>query len=222
MSLKRWGIIAAGLGVLAMAPGSASAAPPIYDGGMVFSAIQGPDGPEEYSWEVQLGSDQGIEQVNDQELSVFYIEDHHSVLGIRARPAHDAEGAAVPTSLRLDEGNVVTLIVHHRAGNPAAGGAPFTYPVTGGSGWEGGFQTYQVKGPPGDVPPPEPPHCVVPKLKGLTLSASRVQAKNAGCRIGAVRRASGVAAKRGHVARQLPAPGAVLAPGTAVHLRLGR
>jgi hypothetical protein len=186
-------------------------------------AIQDPAGPEEYSWEVGLDTDQELEQVDDQHVVVVFDgEESRVAFGITARPAHDSIGASVPTSLRLDEGNVITLIVHHRAGNPAAGGAPFDYPVNGGPGWEGGFQTHQVQLPPGEPLPSEPPRCVVPKLKGLSLSASRAQARAAGCRIGLVRRAGGVMAKRGHVVRQTPPAGAVVLAGTAVHLRLGR
>lgn len=164
---------------------------------------------------------QKIELIDDQH-AVVVNEDGPVAIRVSPEPAHDAVGKSVPTSLRLDEGDTLVLLVHHRAGNPAAGGAPFTYPIVAGVGWEGGFQTYPVQLPPGISPSLEPSRCVVPKLKGLTLSASRAQAKNAGCRIGAVRRATGVMAKWGHVVRQLPAPGAVVDPGTAVNLRLGR
>ena len=54
----------------------------------------------------------------------------------------------MPTSLSVSEEKIVTLTVHHREGNPAAGGAPFDYPVIAGAGWEGGTEPVIVKGPP--------------------------------------------------------------------------
>jgi hypothetical protein len=220
MSLKRWGIIAAVLGIALIAAAGSAVGASLNS----FTAIHSPADPEEFSAEVSLGEGQEIEQVDDQHVVVFFLagEERRPAFGFTATPAHDAIGTSVPTSLRLDEGNTLTLIVHHRAGNPAAAGSSFDYPISEGVGWEGGFQTYQVQLPPGEPRPSEPPRCVVPKLKGLSLSASRAQARAAGCRIGAVGRAGGIRTKSGHVVRQTPPAGAVLVSGTAIHLRLGR
>jgi hypothetical protein len=125
----------------------ASASPPPYDGLLSFPTIRGSSDPEEFIWQVQLGPDQELKELNDQNAGVFY-EGGHQAFGITAEPAHDANGATVPTTLAVSEGDLVTLIVHHRTGNPAAGGAPFAYPILQGAGWEGGFWTVVVTGPP--------------------------------------------------------------------------
>jgi hypothetical protein len=112
---------------------------------MTFQNIRDASSPETYSWTVNMSSDQTLKLVNDQLAGVF--TDERENFAIVAEAAHDAIGTAVPTTLSVS-GNVLTLTVHHRAGNPAAGGAPFTYPVIQGVGWEGGFQVYTEKLPP--------------------------------------------------------------------------
>jgi hypothetical protein len=127
--------------------------------------------PGEYSWEVQLHDEQELELIDERRAWVH--EEEHSAFGIVAEPAHDAVGSPVPTTLAVSGLNIVTLTVHHRAGNPAAGGASFVYPVTQGAGWEGGFQTHYVDIP--DEPRSEDlvgvaaPPCLVPGLKGRSL-----------------------------------------------------
>lgn len=121
---------------------------PLYDGAMGFPMINGPADPEEFSWEVVLSEGQELESIDDQHAQVYFTEGHHPAFGISAVAAHDADGSSVPTSLSVSGGNVITLTVHHRAGDPAKGGAPFDYPIIAGSGWEGGFQTVIVSGPP--------------------------------------------------------------------------
>jgi hypothetical protein len=122
--------------------------PPVFDGTMTFPMIDGPEGPEEYSWMVSLAEGQELESIDDQHAEVYYANGHHPALGISAELAHDASGSNVPTTLSVSDGDVITLTVHHRAGDPAADGAPFKYPIVGGQGWEGGFQTVIVSGPP--------------------------------------------------------------------------
>jgi hypothetical protein len=56
--------------------------------------------------------------------------------------------------------------------------------------------------------------CVVPRLKGKTLAASRTALRRANCRLGKV------TGKLGKVARQTPAAGRVLAPGARVKVKL--
>jgi hypothetical protein len=59
--------------------------------------------------------------------------------------------------------------------------------------------------------------CVVPKLKGKKLKATKLVLRKAGCRLGAV---TGVRSKRAKVVRQSAAPGKVLPRGAAVRVRL--
>jgi len=194
---------------------------------MIFSAIRGPEDPEEYSWVVELGEEQVLREVDPQHAAVFYT-DKQLAFGIEAEPAHDAVGSAVPTTLAVSDRNVITLIVHHRAGNPAAGGAPFVYPVVGGAGWEGGFQTYQVTmSPPesaaqpalapGDSPGLLTRDCVVPALKGQSLKVDRRRLREAGCRLGDVR---GIRSKTAKVIKQFPAPGTTRAASAEVAVKL--
>jgi hypothetical protein len=226
-----------------LATGSASAEapePPVYDGSQSFPTIADVSYPEAYSWTVTLGAGQRLVQVDEQTAEVQYASGLRA-FEITAEPAHDAEGASVPTTLAVVSPDVIELTVHHRAGNPAKGGAPFVYPVSAGFGWEGGSQTTVVKGPPDETelreqrereeaaarPGPavavEPavPHCAVPRLRGLSLVAARRQLRAADCRVGRVSRSGGVSQRGGRVVEQSPKPGRSLGAGTAVDLRLG-
>jgi hypothetical protein len=217
--------VLAGVFVLLVVGGSSAAFAepvgiPAYDGGMTFAQIAGPAGPEEYSWEVQLHDGQQLKQIDERSAEVF--EGEHSGFGIVAEPAHDAVGSTVPTTLNVSGTNVVTLTVHHRAGNPAAGGGSFVYPITAGRGWEGGFQTQYVDIP--DEPRPDEsgreaiPSCVVPGLKGMSLKADRWRLRQAGCRLGAVR---GRRLRGAKVVRQDVKVGTVLVAGSEVSVKLG-
>src|SRR5215216_736131 len=144
-----------------LVPAGAAAVPlSLYSGSMGFPAIQGDDGPEEFSWEVELGDEEELRQIDATHAGVFWPDDTRA-MSIEAGKAHAADGATVPTTLTVTQPNVITLTVHHRAGNPAAGGAPFVYPVVAGVGWEGGFRTEEAVVIPGDQPAPDPT-CVVP------------------------------------------------------------
>jgi hypothetical protein len=202
--------------LFAVLPSTAAAAdyPPY--AGQSFPTIHGPADPEEFSWEVQLEEGQTLEQVDDQHAVVRW-ESGPEAFTIPATPAHDAIGTTVPTTLAVSEGNVITLTVHHRAGNPAEEGAPFVYPVSAGEGWEGGFATVTVT-----FPSPEPvaqptPSCVVPNLRGKSLRASRRQLRKANCKLGDVR---GEKARGAKVKRQFRRPGKVLPAGTEVSVKL--
>jgi PASTA domain. len=228
------------LGALAIGPASASATLPPYVGDVSFPTIHGPSDPEEFSWEVILAEGAYLESVDDQTAEVYY-ENGHPAFGITAEPAHDALGTPVPTSLSISAGNVITLVVHHRAGNPAAGGAPFDYPILAGVGWEGGYGgPVIVKGPPDEAELREEREkiarereaqaragkargtCLVPRLKGRSLKAAKKRLEEAGCGIGAVRKRQGSTAKNAKVVKQSPRPGVVLAPGATVTVLLGR
>ena len=194
---------------------AAAMALPVYDGGQTFQAIQGPEGPEDYSWEVQLGPDQELRSIDDRHAAVYYTDPEHYAFEIEARAAHDSIGTSVPTTLAVTQPNIITLTVHHRDGNPAAGGAAFDYPVIGGSGWEGGIQTHYVEGPPGDQPP-APPTCVVPDLSDRTLRASRKILHRAHCKLGRVR---GERRREVRVTGQYRQAGKVLPVWTAVDVK---
>jgi hypothetical protein len=229
------------LGVLAVGASTASASFPAYEGGS-FPTIHSPSDPEEFSWEVTLGEWQELEQIDDQEVGVYY-SNGHLAFSIRATPASDAQGATVPTTIQETGVNVVTLTVHHREGNPAAGGAPFDYPVVDGPGWEGGFHTEViVMGPPDEMELREQrerqervageereeaeravqaARCHVPALRGATLAAARERLRHANCRLGSIAKPRGVTARAGRVVTQTAAPGTSLARDTKVGVKLG-
>jgi hypothetical protein len=208
-------------------PVAASAAEPCttpYDGVMAFPEIHSPEDAEDYCWEVKLGEGDELRAIDDTHAGVFW-EDGTKAMSITAQLAHDADGTTVPTTLAVTEPNLITLTVHHRAGNPAAGGVSFVYPITAGAGWEGGFQTYE-----GQMPPPteqspaalqEPPapQCAVPVLQGRTLKAARRALHIAHCRLGPVH---GRGTRGAKVVKQYRPYGAVLPAGTPVGVRLGR
>ena len=121
----------------------------------------------------------------------------------------------------------MTFIVHHRAGNPAAGGAPFAYPITMGEGWAGGYHSvgYEMNEPakpPAPTPPaPAAPTCAVPSLHGLSLKSAKARLRSADCSIGPVRLAPGASAGKGEVVKQFRTAGTELAAGTPVAVKLG-
>jgi hypothetical protein len=199
---------------------------PVFDGATTFPDIHGPEDPEDYCWEVQLEEGQELRQIDEMRAGVFYTEPEHSAFGITAMRASDAVGTEVPTSLEVIQPNLIVLTVHHRAGNPAAEGAPFDYPVIAGAGWEGGFISVEIKGPPDELelkPKPVPPvaepapKCNVPALQGRTLKAARRALEHADCRLGPVRGRHRRGAK---VVKQYRRYGAVLPAGTEVGVKL--
>lgn len=196
---------------------------PQFDGVMSFPSIQGLEGPEEFSWEVRL-DEQELRQVDDRHAAVYYTESEHPSFTIEAVAAHDSLGTNVPTTLTVTQPNVITLAVLHRDGNPAAGGAPFDYPVIAGEGWEGGIQTHTVQGPqPTEraAPPAAPParSCEVPRLKGLTLREVRVVLRRSNCTLGEVR---GERARSARVVRQFPRPRSWLPAGARIDVKVRR
>lgn len=175
---------------------------------MTFQSIQGPEGPEEYSWEVSLDEEQELQPVDDRHAAVVYTDSEHIAFTIEATPARDAEGATVPTTLTVTQPNIITLTVHHRS-------APFVYPVTQGTGWEGGVHTYFIEMPSGDQLPP-PPTCVVPDLTNRTLHASRKILHQAHCKLGRVR---GERRREVRVVEQYRQTGKVLPVWTTVDVK---
>lgn len=115
---------------------------PIYDGIMGFDAIRESSSPSEYSWEVQLDSDQKIVSLDSKSAQVVY-SDGTAVAMIKAMEAHDATGKEVPTKLKV-EGKIITLIVEHKGGG-------FVYPILAGHSFEIGYGRVEIVLPP---PPP--------------------------------------------------------------------
>jgi PASTA domain len=205
---------------------------PISQGGYSFPDIQGPTAPEEYPYQYEpLSPEMTFRQVSDQLIVAEYPDDGVQAFTIKAEKAHAADGATVPTSIQLsedEEGFVITLTVHHRPGNPAAGGAPFAYPVTGGPGWAGGyysvgFEMNEPRPPASAAPvaPAAPTPCAVPSLHGLSLHAAKARLRGAHCAIGQVRLAAGATAGKGKVVKQFRPAGTELADGTPVAVKLG-
>jgi hypothetical protein len=231
--VRRWLLLAvvAGLACAAAPAVAAAETCPPFEGVMTFPAIQGPEGAEDYCWEVKLGEGQELRQIDDQHAAVFYAEPEVQAFGIEAAPAHDAEGTAVPTTITVSGENLITLTVHHRAGNPAAGGTPFHYPVVAGLGWEGDFHTELIQGPPDESelrkPPPAPappaetpaPRCQVPSLDGRSLRAARRALRRANCDLGPVR---GERARGARIVKQYRPPGKTFPADTAVGVKLAR
>jgi hypothetical protein len=218
MTAVRSVLLMAVLAVCASAFPAAAGAQPLspYEGGG-FPNIEGPEGSEEFAWEVNLGEEQELRSIDDRHIGVFYSTGHES-FSITATEAHDAEGATVPTTIAITGESAVTLTVHHRAGNPAAGGAPFHYPVIAGAGWEGGFQTIHVSMPPTEQAP-APPQCTVPDLGGRTLRAARKMLNRSHCELGPVR---GERSRGARVVRQYRAAGKSLPAGTEVGVKVLR
>lgn len=126
----------------------------------------------------------------------------------------------------------------------AAGGAPFVYPVIAGAGWEGGFHTEVVTGPKDEQELREEQEriarekqaalergwakeelhsgCLVPKLKGKSLKASKRLLRSGECLIGDVHRPKGATGKAGRVVSQHPQPGRLLTPWATVGVTLAR
>jgi hypothetical protein len=97
---------------------------------------------------VELGDGQELQWIDEQHAEVYYTADHHPAFDITAEAARDASGANVPTSLAVSGDDIVVLTVQHRAGDLAAGGAPFDYPITPGPSFEVGYSSVTVTGPP--------------------------------------------------------------------------
>lgn len=197
---------------------------PVYEGATDFPTIHGPLDPEDYSWEVELGEEWELRQDGEHSASVYYPDGEHIAFSIADVRAHDATGKSVPTTLTVSPPNIVTLTVHHRAGNPAAGGAPFTYPIDAGSGYEVGPSSVQVIMPLSEPLPARDvirKPCLVPKVEGKTLVSARERISSAGCRISRVHRKQGTASKRDRVIAQSPGPGTSLPLWAPVVIRLG-
>ena len=104
---------------------------PLFDGAMMFEVIRDPSAPESYSWRLDMEPGNTLKQI-DPTTAVVSYEDGTQAFTIIAQAAHDATGAAVPTSLKVDSPTGFSVTVAHRAG-------PYVYPVLGGPGWEAAY-----------------------------------------------------------------------------------
>jgi IPT/TIG domain/PASTA domain len=62
--------------------------------------------------------------------------------------------------------------------------------------------------------------CVVPNLRKNKLKAAKTRLRNAGCKLGKVKKLDGATAKNGKVTKQSPKPKTVRVPGTKVNVTL--
>lgn len=176
--------IAAALGAGGLTAGAAADEPslPAYDGSMRFWPIQDAAGPEEFSWRVTLGPEQELVQTGDQSAAVL-LPDEEVAMGIGVAVAHDSDGAMVPTSLLVTQPDVVTLVVHHREGNPAAGGAPFHYPIYEGVPLQTRYEAVVDPNPTAEPSPPVPAPVELPTTASLeSLVKHRMRAVSVNCR----------------------------------------
>lgn len=117
---------------------------PIYEGDQTFKTIRDETAPETYSWKVSLNKGQTLKAIDSEHVAIFN-GDESQALAITAEAAHDATGKAVPTSLSVSEGNVLTLTLKYRGGG-------FTYPIIGGPAFQSSYTLPVIWEPP---PPAE-------------------------------------------------------------------
>lgn len=228
---------------LAIAVAPAAAEPPdsapvrsVNEGGFTIAMITGPEAPEEYPFLMELDPRQELRQETETRVGVYFKEDGVLAFSVESPGAHDAEGATVPTTLEKTGEDEITMTFRFRAGNPAAGGAPFVYPITTGAGWEGGWQSFSqlIPGeferaeqkiveanPPAPTEPPPTPTCKVPTLRGFSLRGAKNRLRAAHCGIGEVHLAAGATLGKGKVVKQFRAAGTELPAGAPVAVKLG-
>src|SRR6478752_5541088 len=112
---------------------------PLLDGALIFQTIRDASAPESFSWKVDLEEGQELKLLDSEHAEVYYAGGHPA-FGITAEPAADAVGTTVPTHLSVEQPDTVTLTVEHRNRGSV-------YPVTAGSGWQGGFVSTEIEGP---------------------------------------------------------------------------
>jgi hypothetical protein len=206
---------------------------PVY-GGTQFPVIHSAADPEAYSWRVELGPTQTLRAVSETEAVVEY-PDGTTAFTITADKAHDFEGTEVPTTLEVSEGDVITVVVHHREGS-------YVYPVSPGEPWivisEGTIVTDPLPegllreterviieaNPPAVIPRmpiPAAASCKVPALDDLSLKVAKARLRAAHCSVGEVHLAAGATAGKGKVVKQFRAVGTELGAGAPVAVKIG-
>jgi hypothetical protein len=119
---------------------------PIYEGDQTFKTIRDETAPETYSWKVSLNKSQTLKVIDSGHVAIFN-SDESQALSITAEAAHDATGKAVPTSLSVSEGNVLTLTVKYK-------GKGFTYPIIGGPAFQSSYTLPVIWEPEPPLAPP--------------------------------------------------------------------
>jgi hypothetical protein len=104
---------------------------PIYNGDQGFKVIRDVTAPTKYSWKLLLNAGQKLEQVDSQDVAVFWGNGDRALL-INAEQAHDATGKEVPTELTAEGSDVITLTVKHTA-------ASFVYPILAGPSFQSSY-----------------------------------------------------------------------------------
>jgi hypothetical protein len=230
----RWAALLCALGCLLVVSSASAGELPLY--GNSFPEITEAASPEQYAYRVEVPAGDYLEQISE---TLVEISDGGHELGIPlyADPAHDGRGYTVPTTLSATGPDEVTLTVHHLAGNPNAGWAPFSYPIQPGMGSPYGFPTIVVQmlnpnraaeeeairaaNPAAEPAPPPTVDCHVPNLVGLSRREAAGKLRGAHCALGEVRIARGSSAAHGKVVRQFETSGRHLAAGSSVAIKLG-
>jgi hypothetical protein len=96
--------------------------------------------------------------------------------------------------------------------SPAVAGDKFTYVAPA---------SLPSSPPPAGPSTPPPPTCTVPDVIGKHLAKAGKALVAAGCRLGTVTKSKGATRKTGHVIKEAPKPGAKVAAGTKVSVKLG-
>jgi hypothetical protein len=103
---------------------------------------------------------------------------------------------------------------------PAAAAGPVDVSVTTIAGTATLTQQFTYARPALPTPPAPASTCTVPKLKGKKLKAAKNALTKAHCKIGKTTEKNDANAKSAKVVEQKPRPGAVLAPGSKVSVKL--
>ena len=133
-------------------------------------------------------------------------------------------------SIGVLKANPVTVAVFQPALSVGQPGLPIAEGQTNAAAFQAVVETpasasNPTTGAPATAAPPAPvasePNCVVPRLAGKTLKASKKTIKGAVCSVGLVSTKDGVKATSGKVVRQSPKAGKVVALHSPVSLKLG-
>jgi hypothetical protein len=227
--VRRLALLGAAVTLMLGAVPAAAAAEvcPPFDGSQSCAPIQSLEDPEDFCWVVNLHEDQELRQIDDRHAAVYWSDDPDERIAFttEATAAHDSVGTLVPATLAVSNGNLITLTVHHRAGNFFDYGAPFVYPIQAGVPGGAYVVSHLIVMPPPEVntnaPPAEQPPvplCQVPSLRGKTVRGARRTLRRAYCSLGPVR---GEFTPGARVVRQYQPAGKQLPEGTVVGVKLG-
>jgi hypothetical protein len=128
-----------------------------------------------------------------------------------------AFGSTPAASFTVDSEAQITAVA------PAGAVGPVNVSVTtiAGTATSGQAFVYQLPAAP-PAPTPAVAHCVVPRLTGKKLKASKKKIRAADCKVGKVTKRKGAKVRTGKVVGQGRKPGAILPAGTVVKVTLGK